>query len=196
MNNIEFADLKAGTIYFNDTSWNTIILPGRFDSLGEEEFDRALWCRKTFYLDQINSNYRVKIGVVDDMDATYINGRKIGVLYDIGVANLSRDYSFPAGLLVKGRNENAIRLIDNGGEGKVKDKIEITDGRGSVISLAGEWKSKLVSELYHDKFYTYGLEKSIKARPNISKLHSNMPTVLFIAMINPLVPYGFKGIIS
>ena len=73
--------------------------------------------------------------------------------------------------------------------------INIYDESGKKITLDGPWKFRWVAELLNGRFYTYGLNTNINERPEVSSLNSNSPTVLFNAMINPLIPYTFKGVI-
>ncbi len=193
--NISFLDGVAATSGYDDSKWATIKLPGRFDLLHPGEFDGAMWFRKVFTVEDINTDYKLTIGAVDDMDATYINGKKIGGLAGAGVANLPREMVIPKSLLVKGKNSIAIRAIDNGGAGAISGRITISNANGVTIPLEGEWKCRLVGEIYKGRFYTYGLQTAFSERPDISQLNSNSPTVLFNAMINPLVPYTIRGVI-
>lgn len=192
---IGFSDLDAASASYDDSKWPTKKLPGRFDQLQSGDFDGAMWFRKEFTVEDINADYTLNIGGIDDMDATFINGKKIGGLAGPGSANAPREMRIPASLLLKGRNVVAIRAIDNGGPGSITGRMTISDAAGRSIPLEGEWKSQLIAEIYKGRFYTYGLQTSISERPDISRLNSNTPTVLFNAMINPLVPYTIKGVI-
>ncbi|MEJ7684169.1 MAG: sialate O-acetylesterase [Segetibacter sp.] len=193
--NISFADLAAAKPGFDDSKWTTIKLPGRFDQLNEGEFDGAIWLRKEFIVEDITADYILKIGAIDDMDATYINGKKIGGLAGQRAANAPREMVIPKSLLVKGKNTIAIRAIDTGGPGSVSGQMTISNNSGADISIAGNWKSQVVAEIYNGKFYVYDLQTDISKRPDIAQLNSNSPTVLFNAMINPLIPYTIKGVI-
>lgn len=193
--NINFADLAAAKPDFDDSKWTTIKLPGRFDQLNEGEFDGAIWLRKEFIVEDITADYILKIGAIDDMDATYINGKKIGGLAGQRAANAPREMVIPKSLLVKGKNIIAIRAIDTGGPGSVTGQMTISNNSGADISIAGNWKSQVVAEIYNSKFYTYDLQTGISQRPDLAQLNSNSPTVLFNAMINPLIPYTIKGVI-
>ncbi|MEE9363722.1 MAG: sialate O-acetylesterase [Cellulophaga sp.] len=193
--NINLSDLEASTNTFKDTHWETIELPARFDVLSSGEFDGVLWLRKEFTIKDISTDYKIHIGAVDDMDITYINGKKIGGLVGSGVYNLPRDYTIPKSILVEGKNTIAIRVIDTGGPGEVKGPITLYNSKNESISLAGTWKHLLVAERYTGLYYTYDLDTNISERPNIFALHANLPTVLYNAMINPLVPYNVKGAI-
>lgn len=192
---ISFSDLAAAKSDYDDSRWTTIKLPGRFDRLNPGEFDGAMWFRKEFTVEDLSTDYLLKIGAIDDMDATYVNGKKIGGLAGTGAANAPREMMIPKSLLVKGNNTIAIRAIDNGGPGAINGQMTISNNNGAAISLEGVWKSRLVAEIYKGKFYAYDLGADLATRPDLSQLNSNAPTVLFNAMINPLVPYTIKGVI-
>ncbi|MEO7767735.1 MAG: hypothetical protein ABIS01_09925, partial [Ferruginibacter sp.] len=103
--NIQFGDLAAVELNFNDSEWPTTKLPGRFDRLSSGEFDGAIWLRKEFTIDDTTtSGYTLKIGAIDDMEAIYINGQKIGGIVGAGFVNTAREILIPKLLLLKGRN--------------------------------------------------------------------------------------------
>ena len=193
--NISFTDLAAAKPAFDDSKWTTIQLPGRFDQLNGGEFDGAMWLRKEFIVEDITADYILKIGAIDDMDATYINGKKIGGLAGQRAANAQREMVIPKSLIVKGKNVIAIRAIDTGGPGSISGQMTISNNSGGDISIEGSWKSQVIAEIYNGKFYVYNLQTDISKRPDIAQLNSNSPTVLFNAMINPLIPYTIRGVI-
>lgn len=192
---IEFADLDAAKLEFDDTTWFPTKLPGRIDLLKNGEFDGAVWIRKEFEISDTSTDYLLKIGAIDDMDATYVNGEKIGGLAGGGVWNIEREMVVPKNILKKGKNIIAIRIIDTGGKGSVDGPIELDNDQGLIISLAGEWKSLMIAEIYLGKFYGYGIKNDLSNRPDIKQLNPNIPSVLYNAMINPLIPYNIKGAI-
>lgn len=192
---IEFADLDAAQLDFDDATWSSTELPGRVDVFENGEFDGAIWIRKEFEITDISTDYTLHIGAIDDMDATYVNGKKIGGLAGNGVWNTERNINVPKNLLKKGTNIIAIRVIDTGGKGSVEGRMELVNEKGLSISLAGEWNSLMIAEIYLGKFYGYGLKNDLSKRPDIQHINPNIPTVLYNAMINPLVPYSIKGAI-
>ncbi|MCE7991366.1 MAG: sialate O-acetylesterase [Roseivirga sp.] len=195
-NNISFADEQASQADFDDSKWSEAELPGRFDELGSGEIDGAIWLRKKFTITNLDTEYTLDIGAIDDMDATYVNGQKIGGLGGPGYYNVKREYTVPTSILKEGENVIAIRAIDTGGPGAVNGPITLSSGSGEKIDLNGTWKSRPVAEIYQGKFYSYTLdENGFEARPDIRKLSSGTPSVLFNAMINPLLPYTIKGAI-
>ena len=193
--NIDFSDSKVAKTNFDDSRWTTIQLPGRFDKMNSEDFDGAMWFRKEFSVEDTTTDYVLNIGAIDDMDATYINGQKIGGLAGEKAANAPRKMVIPKSLLAKGKNVIAIRAIDTGGPGSISGTMTITNDKGVTIPLEGAWKCRLIAEIYKGKFYTYNLQTDFAQRPHLNQLNSNTPTVLFNAMIHPLVPYTIKGVI-
>jgi sialate O-acetylesterase len=193
--NLHLNDAAALKPSFDDSQWEATKLPGRFDKISSGEFDGVMLLRKTFEVIDPSVDYVLRIGSVDDMDQTYVNGVYVGGLIGSGLATTSREMVVPSSLLVKGTNTIAIRAIDTGGPGFVNGPISLTSSNGDVISLAGNWKSRLVAENVSGKFYTYDLQTNLLERPNMSQLTDRSPSVLFNAMINPLVPYTIKGVI-
>lgn len=191
---INFDDLDAAKPDFNDQQWLPIEIPGPVDMLDGVALDGVVWIRRTFEISDISADYILRIGAVDDMDATFINGKKVGGLTGEGVWNVPREMLIEKNLLKKGTNSIAIRIIDTGGGGSVMAPIEMTNNKGVDISLAGTWKSLLVAEIYLGHFYVYGLEHH-KKRPDMLQMNPNLPSVLFNGMINPLIPYTIKGAI-
>tara|TARA_R110001592_G_scaffold69514_1_gene213372 strand:- start:17320 stop:19347 length:2028 start_codon:yes stop_codon:yes gene_type:complete len=195
-NNLNFNDSEATQIDYNDSHWSYMNLPGRFDDIEEGEVDGAIWFRKSVYIDDLDSDYTLTIGAIDDMDATYVNGHKVGGFAGAGQSNTKREFTIPKSLLVSGKNTIAIRAVDIGGPGSFTGPMQLTNKAGLNIPLSGNWKYKLVAEMYQNQFYVYGIEKSdLDKRATIVKVHSNLPTVLYNAMIHPLVPYTIKGTI-
>ena len=190
---ISFNDEALAKNTVDDTNWSTITLPGRFDIINNSEFDGAIWLRKTFKIELLE-DYILTIGGVDDMDATYINGEYIGGLVGAGQHHALREFIVPKSILKKGENTIAIRAIDTGGPGEILGSI-LLKSEATTISLEGEWKSKLVADIYNGQFVSYDSDTDITKRPNLGSLNSNSPTVLYNAMIAPLVPYTIKGAI-
>ena len=192
---IEFADIDAAKPNFDDSNWTSIDIPGPIDLMEKESFDGAVWIRKEFEITDTSSDYLLHIGAIDDMDATYINGEKVGGLAGDGFWNVPREILVPKNLLKKGKNMVAIRIIDTGSGGSVSGPVQLKSKEGKTINLEGTWKYLIIAEIYLGKFYGYGLNNSIESRPDMIQLNPNMPSVLYNAMINPLVPFSIKGAI-
>ena len=194
-NIIQWDDQNAAGSDFDDSGWETMQLPGRFDRISTGEFDGAIWLRTQFEMKDVTTDYVLRIGSIDDMDETFVNGQRVGGIMKNGNATTPREMKVPANILREGVNTVAIRAIDTGGPGFINGPITLSGNDGDDISLDGEWKSKLLAENISGKFFKYGLNPDISARPDVSVLNSNSPTVLFNAMIHPLVSYSVKGVI-
>ena len=107
-----------------------------------------------------------------------------------------RIYTIPKALLKKGKNTIAIRAIDTGGPGTITRTLELTNENNITISLNGLWSYHPIAEMYNGRFYTYDIGKiDLSQRPQIMVMGPNLPSVLYNAMVNPLVPYSIKGAI-
>ena len=173
---------------------STIALPGRFDFIGTSDIDGAFWLHKEINIEDVTSDYTLLLEAVDDIETTYVNGKKIG---GVQGHNVPRSFTVPRSLLKKGTNTIAIRAIDTGGPGSVSGPMElVSSSTDKRISLEGDWQSTAVAEIYEGKFYLYDLNSPISDnRPNVIKQNPNNPSVLFNAMINPIIPYTIKGAI-
>ncbi len=172
---------------------HSITLPGRYDNSLNSEIDGAFWLYKEFNLDDASEDLQLSLGAIDDMDATYVNGNPVGQMVGAGKYNMNRSYTIPASSLKVGNNLIAIRAIDTGGPGSVNGPITLSSS-STNISLDGEWISRPAAELFDGQFYTYEGWSSLE-RPEIFRTISHTPSVLYNAMINPLLPYSIKGAI-
>ena len=192
---LDFSDNHFNGIDHNDTEWKKVMLPGRFDSLVSSNFNGVVWLRKEIFIKNIDVDYTLHIGYIDDMDKTYINGNFIGGMNGWGYWNKKRTYQISKSFLKEGKNIISIRAIDTGGPGRFEGAMNISNNIGDNINIDGLWKYSPVAEIYENKIYTYGQEFSIKDRPSFLKYNPFMPTVLFNSMIYPLIPYTIKGVI-
>ena len=178
---------------FNDESWMTMKVPGLFSQNGLEKFDGLVWFRHTVDIpsSMTGKALTLRLGSVDDIDVTYFNGVRIGQTE--GWAK-ERVYQIPARLVKAGRNVIAVRNLDTGGDGGLYGKTEqfrLTvegqkgTGQGTQeINLSGEWRYKVSTGM-----------QELPAMPANPNGNPNLPTVLYNAMINPLIPYTIKGAI-
>ncbi len=169
---------------YDDSKWPHMKLPGLWEEqgMGLEDLDGVVWFRKTIIIDDVNAGGKtatIDLSKIDDSDDTYVNGVKIGEMKN-KYSDL-RHYTIPKGVLKTGKNVIAIRVEDTGGGGGVYGdagdmKLTIEN---KEITVAGNWSFKIESVF----------ASAMGGGPN-----SN-PTLLFNAMINPLIPYGIKGAI-
>ncbi len=178
----------------DDEAWEKHEIPKAF----ETEFgniDAIVWYRKefTFNGDISKEGYKLFLGPIDDLDATYLNGIKIGE--DEGWQK-DRTYNIPPKLLKEGKNVLAVRVLDNvGGGGIYKGNPSIKNENKVIVSLKGDWKYKMLGCFENPStFRLFNKETNLKNRPK-QLLNEQSPTVLYNAMIAPLIPFNMKGVI-
>jgi sialate O-acetylesterase len=162
---------------FDDKLWLTLQQPQIWEEQSLGNFDGVVWLRKHFTLskEDLNTEAILQIPAIDDNDITYLNGIKIGATkgWDI-----KRNYIIPAGLLREGVNVIAIQVIDNGGGGGIHGSdsdLKLVLNNAS-IALNGLWQ-----------FQVETIKNSIN--------ENGYPSLCYNAMIHPLIPFAFKGVL-
>ena len=164
---------------FNDNNWPKMKVPGLWEEQNLPELDGVVWFRKIITLTKadIGKAAELSLGMIDDNDVTYVNGVIVGKTNGY---NVNRRYKIAGGLLKEGKNVIAVKVEDTGGGGGLygdADSLKLTIN-GQKQSLAGNWS-----------FQVESIGKSNSMSPN------SYPTLLYNAMINPLIPFGIKGAI-
>lgn len=162
---------------FKDTSWPEINQPELWETQELGEFDGVAWLRKTIILsaDEAGKAGMLELSKIDDEDITYINGIEVG---RNNIWDAKRKYPIPAGILKEGENMIAIRVVDGGGGGGIygdPSDLKLTIGN-TAIPLSGKWKYQV---------------ESVKS--DISP--NSYPSLLFNAMVNPLIPFAIQGVL-
>lgn len=159
----------------NDSTWPEMQQPGIWETQQLGNFDGVVWLRKQFYLENTTNAIVLEIPAIDDNDITYVNGIKIG---QTNGWDKKRTYQIPAEILKTGQNTIAIRIEDNGGGGGIHgDENELKlIFQNKEIPLAGKWKFQV---------------ESIKNSIN----ENDFPSLCYNAMIHPLIPFAFKGVL-
>ncbi|MFV8465468.1 sialate O-acetylesterase [Flavobacterium sp. LB1P62] len=162
---------------FNDASWAELNVPGLWENQPLGDLDGVVWMRKTITLsaEDIKNGTTLSLSKIDDEDITYINGIEVGrnTLWDA-----KRVYTVPTNILKEGKNVIAVRIVDNSGGGGIygeSSDLKLTLG-SKIIPLEGKWKYKVI------------VVKTALS-PN------SFPSLLYNAMINPLIPYAFQGVL-
>jgi len=164
---------------FDDSHWPAMQLPALWEGKGLPDLDGVVWFRKEVTVAPADAGKEavLELGMIDDNDITYVNGIKVG---STNAYNAKRKYSIPAGVLKAGKNIIAIRVEDTGGGGGIYGdaadmKLTIA---GNITALPGDW---------HFKVESAAMSTSIG--PN------NYPTLLYNAMLKPIIPYAIEGVI-
>lgn len=163
---------------FNSSSWKTMKLPNLWENSTLPDLDGVVWFRKEFQLTSADreNDATLQLAMIDDWDDTYVNGQKVGSTMQY---NEPRKYKVPAGLLREGANVISVRVEDTGGGGGIYGTPETMffDTGSKKISLAGDW--------------SYRIESVSKGTQSVGP--NSYPTLLFNAMINPILPMAIKG---
>lgn len=167
---------------FDDSSWERMKLPEKIQTLWPAT-NGVFWFRKEVEIPSswAGKNLTLSLGPVDDYDETYFNGKLVGTGE---VWNMAREYVIPGKLVKAGKSVLCIRVTDDHGDGGLygaADQLYIEGPVGTQIPLDGEWKVK--------KSLDFGSRKVSTAR------EPNLASVLYNAMVKPLVPFAIKGAI-
>lgn len=162
---------------FDDSKWPVMNQPELWEQQAPGELDGVVWLRKTIELtaEQSRTEAVLSLTKIDDDDITYVNNVKVG---STNQWDALRKYKIPAGVLKPGKNVISVRVTDNGGGGGIygnASDLKLILGENSV-SLQGDWKYQI---------------ESVKKNTNENAL----PSLVFNTMVNPLIPYAFKGVL-
>lgn len=182
------ADTSWASPSFDDSAWSEIDVPATWS--GElAQFDGIVWCRRVIDLPAgwAASAALLDLGLIDDMDVTFVNGVKVGQTIEGGY-QAPRNYDLPAGVLRDGRNVIAVRVLDTGGLGGINGRADELVLRliasGQTVSLSGKWRARAANKM-----------STLPERPHPPRIEAYHPSVLYNAMIAPLVPYPLRGAI-
>lgn len=172
-----------------DQNWGNLTFPGEWENQGLADLDGIVWLRKTIDIPQqwAGKELLLDLGKVYDDDITFFNGTKIGQTEGVYA---SRTYKIPSRLVKKGKAVITIRVSDNAGKGGLpggKNGLALglsTPANEGTISLAGDWKYKVALDF-----------KDFAKRPKSKLDNPNRTTVLYNAMIHPMVNYAVQGVI-
>lgn len=171
-NENSFKDLS-----FEDASWGDLNTPSLWENQPLGDLDGVVWMRKTITLsaEDIKNKTTLSLAKIDDEDITYVNGIEVGrnTQWDF-----KRVYSVPANVLKEGKNVIAVRIVDNSGGGGIygeSEDLKLSIG-SKIFPLDGKWKFKVITV-------------KTALSPN------SYPSLLYNAMVNPLVPYAIEGVL-
>ncbi|MCF0195856.1 MAG: 9-O-acetylesterase [Bacteroidaceae bacterium] len=170
---------------YNDAAWRTMEQPVSWEMTDVSNFDGIMWFRRTIDIpaEWAGKDLRLELGIIDDLDVTYWNGEKVGETFEFFQA---ANYTIPGRLVQAGKNVIAVRALDTGGTGGFvakKGEMHVRLDDQQRISLDGAWR-------YHK-----GADLGTLPLKPIDITNQNHPTVLYNAMIHPLVGFPLRGFI-
>ncbi|MBU0556392.1 MAG: sialate O-acetylesterase [Alphaproteobacteria bacterium] len=102
----------------------------------------TVWLRRTVRLTsaQAQAGATLELGIMDDMDMTFVNGRAVGNTFSW---DQSRRYALPPALLRAGDNEIMVAISnswDKGGFTTGAEQLRLTINGGAAVPLAQGWR--------------------------------------------------------
>jgi sialate O-acetylesterase len=146
------------------------------------KFDGIVWARKrlTLTAEEAARAETLSLGVVDEIDETFVNGVPVGNTFGWDV---DRDYRLPKGLLHAGENVILVNLLDAWGYGGFQgpaEKLRLGLAGGASKPLGEGWDYSVVPAGIGDP-----PRSPWDAAAGLS--------LIYDGMIAPLGAYGFKG---
>jgi len=155
--------------------WETWNIPalGRYDGM--------MWYRAHVTLDKAQARQAAKLslGLVDDVDVTWVNGRAVGNSF----GDVQRVYDLPPKLLKAGENSIVVNVHDFWGDGGLHGQAS-----DRALVLADGTRIPLVDWSYQVA------PKGLGWPPHAPWESLNGVSVLYNAMIAPLGKYGLRGV--
>ncbi len=173
--------------------WKEMALPRLWRKVEGLDFNGVLWFRKEVNLPAawVGRELRLSIGACDKSDTTYFNNTAVGRLTMEDSPDAwcrPRIYPVPAALTAARRAVIAVRVHSNmygGGMTGPAEEMELTCPSlpdSPAIPLAGLWR--------------YATEQNYgRIEPPQPPDSPNVPSLLFNAMIAPLIPMALRGVI-
>lgn len=163
----------------SDSDWKTMKIPGYWADNELGNTNGAVWFRKEFTLENTKeTSAKLILGRIVDADSVFVNGNFVGTT---SYQYPPRIYAFNPNILKEGKNEIAVRVINNSGRGGfVLDKPYELVLENKTIDLKGDWK--------------YKLGVKMEALPGQTFVRWK-PVGLYNAMIAPLKNYPIKGVL-
>jgi len=167
---------------YNSNDWPKVSIAQIWEhqSLGLDNLDGIVWYRKEITLDSSTVSHPIllSLGKIDDNDETFINGNLVGSTRNW---ETKRMYPVAAGIFKAGKNIITVRVEDTGGGGGFYDDSAgvCLKTESKTIPLGDNWSFRIA-----------------KISGNGGGIGPNdFPDLLFNAMINPLIPFGIRGVL-
>jgi sialate O-acetylesterase len=171
-----------------EADWGEMENPCKMQKVLGETFNGVVWFRKTVEIPRswAGKDLTLRLSTIDDEDWTFFNDTQVG---NIDGYLTEREYTVPGSKVKAGKAVLSVRVADYQGTGGLWGKpedmyLQVKGDPFSRIPLAGTWKYKVSVP----KDQTPELPAQVHPGPNF-------PTLLYNAMIHPIVGYGIRGAI-
>jgi hypothetical protein len=142
---------------YNDNNWDKIIVPGKWENQGYNDYDGFGWYRYTFKASAglKDKNLVLILGKIDDIDEVYLNGQLVGstgrmydnparIRHNDNNCQQFRGYFLPQGILkINQENVIAVRVYDDYLDGGI---IEGPIGITTQEKYTKYWRNRKTSE--------------------------------------------------
>ncbi|WP_020528998.1 sialate O-acetylesterase [Flexithrix dorotheae] len=174
---------KYGTYSSEDSSslWQSITVPATWEWAGLYGWDGEVWYQTSFEIpsEKPVENASLHLGKIAQSDETWVNGIKVGET--VHNQEIQRVYQLNKDLLMVGKNEILVKVTESessqGGFSGPTDELYFEMGDYKT-DLSGDWKVKLG-----------------KGKINFKTSPSTLPSLLYNAMVKPIIPFPAKGVI-
>jgi sialate O-acetylesterase len=164
------------------SEWGALPVPQIWKTPDLADIDGVVWMQYDLILPESAGGKpaMIRLGKIDDKDDTWINGIKVGATSG---HEIPRVYNIPKNVLKSGANRITVRIVDTGGGGGLHGEPEnvFLGIDNNKYSLSGTWKYRVAES---NRKYNY-----VSLSPNIQ------PSLLYNAMIHPIIRFALKGVI-
>lgn len=173
--------IPFSSVGYDAKNWDDIDVSKRWEANGYVNIDGIAWYRKEVYLteNQIKSSSTLRLGKIDESDKVWVNGNFIGATNNDN--EIERNYTVPKETVKAGKNIIIVKVEDTRESGGFLGRTggQCLETSAGVVDISKDWKIK------------FTLAQLNKIVIN----HYEYPSMLYNAMINPIIPFGIKGVI-
>ena len=205
---MEFNDEECAKLSYDDSKWKEMRLPSYYDNQENiGTYDGVVWFRRKVTIpdEWQGKKLILSLGPIDDMDAAFVNGEKVGETMQSGYWNQERKYTILPGLIRAGEMLIAVRMLDNGNGGGIYGRADLMkiypegeeNNPDQAVYLAGMWKYLPTCEYLDGVLYQYDHRKcEYNSRPQVDVTLSNKTLAAnYYGMLAPIAPFRMAGVI-